>query len=424
MAATIVLAPEARRMGLKLINQHHKHLTNATILYLFSDQKATKSGRPVMAKTKKLSPLEKFLGQSFSEGDDAGADYVILFYAEEWGKLTPAQRLALVDHELCLPAGVVVTGPQVQGSLSRWYTGEMIEIRTAAGYLLSGTPNHPVLTDSGWVPLGFLKEGGYVVSCANPERVAAAMDPDEYQVPTFIEQVARSLNMVPRLVPQATHDLNPYIVDRDVDVVAANGLLRSADVAQSLKGLSEFGLGRRDAGQVLLSGAGKRSNRLVAMPFAAPRVMRRTSVLPSGVGVGLGAHALAVASVPNGNTGLSEEAHDRLITHPEYLRKRIEGSTTGVALDQIVQVNASYFSGHVYNLQTSQGWYIGNHIVTHNCHMTVEYDEKTDEPSWGLQGHDLEEFRAVVQRHGLWQPDVEEFAATVQQLSLQLELVQ
>jgi hypothetical protein len=157
MAATIILAPEARRMGTKLINQYHRHLLNATIVYLFSDQKATKAGRPVMAKTKKLSPLERFLGQGYSEGDDAGADYVILFYAEEWGKLTPAQQLALVDHEL--------------------------------------------------------------------------------------------------------------------------------------------------------------------------------------------------------------------------------------------------------------------------CHMTVEFDEETDEPSWGLQGHDLEEFRAVVQRHGLWQPDVEEFAATVQQLSLQLEVM-
>jgi hypothetical protein len=156
MAATIVLAPEARRLATKLIEQYHKLLRNATILYLFSDQKPTKAGRPIMARTKKTSPLERFLGQSFSEGDDAGVDYVVIFYAEEWGKLTPAQRLALVDHEL--------------------------------------------------------------------------------------------------------------------------------------------------------------------------------------------------------------------------------------------------------------------------CHMTVEYDEDTDEPSWGLQGHDLEEFRAVVQRHGLWQPDIEEFAATVQQLSLQLEV--
>lgn len=33
-------------------------------------------------------------------------------------------------------------------------------------------------------------------------------------------------------------------------------------------------------------------------------------------------------------------------------------------------------------------------------------------------GHDLEEFRGVVERHGMWRPDVAEFAKTVEQLNL------
>ena len=31
------------------------------------------------------------------------------------------------------------------------------------------------------------------------------------------------------------------------------------------------------------------------------------------------------------------------------------------------------------------------------------------EPVWGIQGHDLEEFGAVVARYGAWQPDIERF---------------
>jgi hypothetical protein len=33
----------------------------------------------------------------------------------------------------------------------------------------------------------------------------------------------------------------------------------------------------------------------------------------------------------------------------------------------VVDRNISDFAGHVYNLQTEQGWYIGNNIITHNC---------------------------------------------------------
>jgi hypothetical protein len=37
---------------------------------------------------------------------------------------------------------------------------------------------------------------------------------------------------------------------------------------------------------------------------------------------------------------------------------------------QVVHVERRKFSGHVYNLETKQGWYIANNIITHNCVRT------------------------------------------------------
>jgi putative metallopeptidase len=56
-------------------------------------------------------------------------------------------------------------------------------------------------------------------------------------------------------------------------------------------------------------------------------------------------------------------------------------------------------------------------LVDHElCHLNVE---PTDESvKLTLAGHDLEEFGAVVERHGLWKPAVELFAAACQQLKL------
>ena len=55
-------------------------------------------------------------------------------------------------------------------------------------------------------------------------------------------------------------------------------------------------------------------------------------------------------------------------------------------------------------------------LVDHElCHAAVKHT-KAGEPRWFIQGHDLEEFRAVVERHGLWQPDVADFGRTIQEL--------
>ncbi len=58
-------------------------------------------------------------------------------------------------------------------------------------------------------------------------------------------------------------------------------------------------------------------------------------------------------------------------------------------------------------------------LVDHElCHCGVQFDEK-EELQLVLVPHDVEEFRQVVARHGLWRPDVEAFAATAyEQLQL------
>lgn len=38
-----------------------------------------------------------------------------------------------------------------------------------------------------------------------------------------------------------------------------------------------------------------------------------------------------------------------------------------VGLDRVVEVSRSDFDGHVYNLETLEGWYSANGIVVHNC---------------------------------------------------------
>lgn len=52
-------------------------------------------------------------------------------------------------------------------------------------------------------------------------------------------------------------------------------------------------------------------------------------------------------------------------------------------------------------------------LVDHElCHCSI------GESGWKLRGHDIEEFRAVIERHGDWKRDVRAFIETAQQLPL------
>jgi hypothetical protein len=52
-------------------------------------------------------------------------------------------------------------------------------------------------------------------------------------------------------------------------------------------------------------------------------------------------------------------------------------------------------------------------LVDHElCHAVVKVDEETGDPKLGTVTHDVEEFKAVIERHGIWRPDVEQFIQT------------
>lgn len=55
-------------------------------------------------------------------------------------------------------------------------------------------------------------------------------------------------------------------------------------------------------------------------------------------------------------------------------------------------------------------------LVDHElCHFSIEIDEETEgEVIRKIVGHDVEEFRAVVERWGAWKPDLTEFAEALQ----------
>jgi hypothetical protein len=63
-------------------------------------------------------------------------------------------------------------------------------------------------------------------------------------------------------------------------------------------------------------------------------------------------------------------------------------------------------------------------LVDHELSHMGRVEKITDtgvEGRWAILGHDLEEFAAVIQRHGLWRQEARDMAQVMQQLSLNLD---
>lgn len=336
------------------------------------------------------------------------------------GKVFP-MTTPFASHPACYVAGHKVSGPRIHASSDRWYSGDVIEIVTLSGNLNTVTPNHPILTDKGWVSARLLKKGDKVISDAGIESLVG---PDEYQEPAFIQDVARTLGsataVTARTMPTASMDFHGDGMHSEVHIVRADSSLGSAfnasfgeplldpslvvgDVSfAGLSGLSDLtALVERESsnGECLLCGEsvsfvlsrrasahhqtvsvrnrpdvdfGRYQEAPNNMPSDPERVGYGLFGLPAGVaGNDFGSRQLVNGPQHWLDASLTEHPVNYFVGDTVSSSELANRLASVVFADEIVKVRRYPFSGHVYNLETSEGWYVSNGIITHNCRCTA-----------------------------------------------------
>jgi hypothetical protein len=255
----------------------------------------------------------------------------------------PGGRPPGAVHPRCFPAGTVVSGPRVEASVARWYSGEILDIRFVSGRDVTVTPNHPVLTPQGWVAAGLLEEGGDVVCGLDLERVLSeGVHPDEYQVPAPIEDVARAVGgaggVSTRAVPTAPEDFHGDGVGSKVHVVRAHGLLRgSLDAELVAQPPLKASLERGDGEPLALSGERELAERLNGDLSAPDRSMRSLDVLPVLFGGAAGHHqAVRIGVAPEGNAPIFEPELYDVATRAVLMGEGVDRVSGEVTLDYLL----------------------------------------------------------------------------------------
>lgn len=381
------------------------HGTTCAICAPFEGRVYSKSGR---------NPDYPPLAAAFGKQDPAGPDTL----ANTW----------LNIHPNCLVPGGTVLAEGVMAHTSREYSGPVITLETSTGNRITVTPNHPILTTSGFVPAAVLQKGQKIVEATGEYRFLFGEAPNDINIPTPVEDIGHSIvqsgggtTVCVEAAPEQFH--GDGTANGKVKVVLSKGFVESKLNSLGSKPVSKK---RLPSGHLrrLYFFTNSPLLQILQRPFCATnRVMRRLSLV-SGIKL------VPVQSKQFSNVRLRFPANrsDFRVSHPLvmegkkplkffgaglnisgghvkklfpllFLKKPVvdHGTFDGVLsypkmlsnlrvseplaaqrlqrlfrdnaliVSELVHVDTSEYHGKVYNLETKYGFYTYNNIVTHNC---------------------------------------------------------
>lgn len=269
---------------------------------------------------------------------------------------------------------------EIVRSYKSLYVGETITVDTAAGVHFTCTPNHPILTDRGWVPARLLNDGDNLLVTFRT-GAPSGPDPDVQHGFASFEAVHELLHEFG--CERASGMSVNFHGDRpasDVEIVGKEGLLRVCGDAMGVEEIDELLLELSDpstsaGGSVREFCGGRTTPRPSDMGG-----MRDALLLVLGHRGHADVHRLR--SVPRSNATVAENAIDNLPAETMCRRELLDGLSGKVALDKVINVEVGSTRGsHVYNLQTGDGYYFVNSIISgmgsgifavaKNCRCTI-----------------------------------------------------
>lgn len=278
----------------------------------------------------------------------------------------------------------VATDSEIQKSYKHKYLGEVVTINTSSGINFTCTPNHPILTPRGWVAAALLNEGDDLLVTSGADGAIFRGNGNVNHVHTTMQTLHKTLADFGGIVqaPVGNFNFHGDIPASDVEVVCKEGELGFNGHARTgnsvneplLKNSDAFCLGKRHFvtrfGRINISPLGFVRRACKALPLFGRGVCHTDK------------HCLG--TVAGRDTLLTEYPVNNLPAETIIRSNLLHGLTRSVFVDNVVSVNKSFASCHVYNLQTENGYYFvgnsitdngesynGNMVIAKNCRCTI-----------------------------------------------------
>jgi len=278
----------------------------------------------------------------------------------------------------------VATDSDIIRSYKHDYSGELITVKTASGVQFTCTPNHPILTPSGWVAAKCLNNGDDLLIASIGEVYALRINPHVDHTPSRIDAIHQFFDITgsKRTVGLGVN-FHGDVPTSDVEIITQKRFLRNNGDTGCADGIDKFLLKHTNES---LAGKGAFMQHFRGIWLAALRFVGGFCEALSLFGRRV-IHAVVHGFRPIARrdaTVLQAQA-DSAAGDVQFLRKCLDGFTGKVFADNIVNIEITTVSHvPVYNLQTGNSRYFvnsiiaqnkgkcnGNFAIAHNCHCAV-----------------------------------------------------
>lgn len=349
----------------------------------------------------------------------------------------------------CLTGDMQITSPFLHNRIfKRKFRGETITLITSVGRIKL-TPNHPVLTDKGWVKASSLNIGDNIAKISEETFLAGGSYPNNAK--TTIEEFFSfySILFMQKRVALSDNDFHGDIsVDKQVNTIniktvlrnyvkpdisksridqiltEANELFGSMDTSSNRAFLQAFPfcrfitdsfIGSLDKAFSFFFGS---ESHTIEHTFRA--IAWLDSFLYEMTGYDSTRNGIFLSKLLNAPTGsikfyqlilweLVYSLIDRNITeffhsanncfsfNAESLGKFRQGFPAPIEFDKITDKIVSIFDGHIYNLENTNNWYLTDKYITKNCRCQIR-PIMTDNPFFTTDSNAEAEYRESYKR--------------------------
>lgn len=141
----------------------------------------------------------------------------------------------------CFIGTVNVLSPsEIKKVMKRFYEGNLIEVTTAGGIQIAGTPNHPIMTEQVWVSLNSLNEGSNILSAHRGKNFSTS-NPDVNDRPIIFSEIFNlfSINFASKRISGSEKDFHGDGFISNVDIISPNCFLRNTVKSEVFHPLSK-----------------------------------------------------------------------------------------------------------------------------------------------------------------------------------------
>lgn len=257
----------------------------------------------------------------------------------------------------------VCTDSDVIRTYKHEYQGKLVTVKTAGGVEFTCTLNHPILTMSGWIAAECLNNGDDIIVTFRKNKVMFRRDPNIQHTFARFDALHKLFDVIgSKRTCTLGVNFHGDIPTSEVEIITQKRFLRNNRNTSRCKLINKLLFIFTD--ETFLSNSSFMKH-LRSIRFATLRFICKRSKSLAFFFAGLRhsqIHSLRPVALLD--AGFIEPLCDGISGSVKFLSKLIDGFSGFIFSDKIVSIDINEGHTHVYNLQSENGYYFVNSIIS------------------------------------------------------------